>query len=129
MFQNLTEKLDTVFRNLRNRGKLTEADIDATLREVKLALLEADVNYKVAKTVISDISGRLLSLNGKMAGNFLQNVSEIADLNYLNANVEVKYSFKGWAGLFHHFIFSQGKKQSNESDIYRRHFQLSLKEE
>ena len=49
MFQNLADKLDAVFKKLKGRGKLSEADIDATLREVKLALLEADVNFKVVK--------------------------------------------------------------------------------
>jgi signal recognition particle subunit SRP54 len=49
MFQTLADKLDAVFKKLKSRGKLSEADIDATLREVKLALLEADVNFKVVK--------------------------------------------------------------------------------
>ncbi|HEB64301.1 MAG TPA: hypothetical protein ENJ02_02005, partial [Chloroflexi bacterium] len=43
MFENLTQRLDTVFTNLRRRGKLSERDVDAAMREVRLALLEADV--------------------------------------------------------------------------------------
>ncbi len=49
MFENLSNKLQDVFSSLSNRGKLSEADVDAALREVRLALLEADVNYKVVK--------------------------------------------------------------------------------
>ncbi|MCB0338022.1 MAG: signal recognition particle receptor subunit alpha, partial [Bdellovibrionales bacterium] len=49
MFQALQEKLEGTFRNLRGRGRLSEKDIDAALREVRLALLEADVNFKVVK--------------------------------------------------------------------------------
>ncbi len=60
MFQNLAEKLESVFKKLKARGKLSEADIDATLREIKLALLEADVNFKVVKNFISSIRERAL---------------------------------------------------------------------
>ena len=45
-FENLSEKLQNVFKNLRGKGRLTEADVDAALKEVKMALLEADVNFK-----------------------------------------------------------------------------------
>ena len=49
MFQSLSEKLENAFRKFRNKGKLTESDIKAGMREIKLALLEADVNFKVVK--------------------------------------------------------------------------------
>jgi signal recognition particle subunit SRP54 len=58
MFDRLTDKLNAVFKKLRGRGKLSEADVNAALREVRLALLEADVNYKVAKAFIERIRGR-----------------------------------------------------------------------
>ena len=60
MFQNLAEKLESAFKKLKARGKLSEADIDATLREIKLALLEADVNFKVVKNFISNIREKAL---------------------------------------------------------------------
>ena len=47
-FDSLTEKLQNVFKNLRSKGRLTEDDVKAALREVKMALLEADVNFKGA---------------------------------------------------------------------------------
>ncbi|MBC7225165.1 MAG: signal recognition particle protein, partial [Anaerolineae bacterium] len=60
MFENLTEKLQTVFEGLARRGKLTEADVDAALREVRLALLEADVNYKVVKEFLARVRERAI---------------------------------------------------------------------
>ncbi len=57
-FENLTEKLSAAFKNLRNKGKLTEADVKSAMREIKLALLEADVNFKVVKEFIKTVSAR-----------------------------------------------------------------------
>ena len=58
MFQSLSEKLENAFRKFKSKGKLTEADIKAGMREIKLALLEADVNFKVVKDFISNVSER-----------------------------------------------------------------------
>ena len=58
MFQSLSEKLENAFRKFRNKGKLTESDIKAGMREIKLALLEADVNFKVVKDFINSVSTR-----------------------------------------------------------------------
>lgn len=58
MFRSLGERLQETFRNLRGRGKLTEADVNSALREVRLALLEADVHFKVVKKFIDRIRER-----------------------------------------------------------------------
>jgi len=58
MFDSLTERLDAALKKLTGRGKLSEADVDAGLREVRLALLEADVNYKVARDFVARIRAR-----------------------------------------------------------------------
>lgn len=58
MFQNLTDRLTAIFNRLTNRGALTEADVDAALREVRLALLEADVNFKVVKDFLARVRER-----------------------------------------------------------------------
>ena len=58
MFQNLSEKLDNIFKKFRNKGTLTEADIKSGMREIKLALLEADVNFKVVRDFIKTASER-----------------------------------------------------------------------
>ena len=57
-FDSLSEKLQNVFKNLRNKGRLTEADVKVALKEVKMALLEADVNFKVVKSFISTVQER-----------------------------------------------------------------------
>ena len=57
-FEGLAEKLQSVFKRLRGKGKLTEADVEAALREVRLALLEADVNFKVVKDFIARVRER-----------------------------------------------------------------------
>jgi len=58
MFQSLTERLNSAFKKFRNKGKLTEADVKEGMREIKLALLEADVNFKVVKEFIKTVSER-----------------------------------------------------------------------
>ena len=60
MFDNLSDKLNTAFKKLKGHGKLTEKNIEDGLREVRMALLEADVHYKVVKTFIKDIRERAL---------------------------------------------------------------------
>ena len=52
-FDNLSEKLQNVFKNLRSKGRLTEDDVKAALKEVKMALLEADVNFRVVKQFVN----------------------------------------------------------------------------
>ncbi|MEN6438438.1 MAG: signal recognition particle protein [Syntrophobacter sp.] len=58
MFDNLSDKFQKIFKNLKGQGKLTEANIKEALREVRMALLEADVHYKVAKDFVASIASR-----------------------------------------------------------------------
>lgn len=70
-FDSLTEKLQNVFKNLRGKGKLTEDDVKEALREVKMALLEADVNFKVVKKFVKDVQERAVGqdvMNGLNPG-------------------------------------------------------------
>ncbi len=70
-FDSLTEKLQNVFKSLRSKGMLTEADVKAALREVKLALLEADVNFKVVKQFVKSVQERAVGqdvMNGLNPG-------------------------------------------------------------
>ena len=55
MFESLSNKLDTVFTNLRGQGKLTEKNMKDSLQEIRVALLDADVNYKVVKKFIAKV--------------------------------------------------------------------------
>ena len=70
-FESLTDKLQNVFKNLRSKGRLTEADVRAALKEVKMALLEADVNFKVVKQFIKAVEERAIGqdvMNGLNPG-------------------------------------------------------------
>ncbi|MCR5737813.1 MAG: signal recognition particle protein [Eubacterium sp.] len=57
-FENLSDKLQNIFKNLRSKGRLTEDDVKAAMKEVKIALLEADVNFKVVKNFIKTVTER-----------------------------------------------------------------------
>ena len=70
-FESLTEKLQNVFKNLRSKGRLTEADVKSALKEVKMALLEADVSFKVVKQFIKSVQERAIGqdvMNGLNPG-------------------------------------------------------------
>ena len=59
-FDSLSEKLQNVFKSLRSKGRLTEDDVKTAMKEVKLALLEADVNFRVVKQFIKDVQERAI---------------------------------------------------------------------
>lgn len=70
-FESLTEKLQNVFKKLRSKGRLTEADVKASLKEVKMALLEADVSFKVVKQFVNAVQGQAIGqdvMNGLNPG-------------------------------------------------------------
>ena len=70
-FDNLSDKLQNVFKNLRSKGRLTEEDVKAALKEVKMALLEADVNFKVVKNFVKTVQERAIGadvMNGLNPG-------------------------------------------------------------
>src|SRR5437764_1849708 len=58
MFDSLTDRLTGVFANLRSKGALTEKDVDAAMREIRMSLLEADVNFKVVKEFVGRVKER-----------------------------------------------------------------------
>ena len=78
-FESLSEKLNTIFRNLRGKGKLSEADVKTAMKEVRMALLEADVNFRVVKQFIASVQERAVGeevMNGLNPG---QQVVKIVD--------------------------------------------------
>ena len=62
MFENLTDRLSDVFQRLSRRGRLSESDVDAALREVRMALLEADVNFQVARNFVAQVRERAVGV-------------------------------------------------------------------
>jgi len=79
VFENLTERLNQVFKELSRRGKLTEADVDVAMREVRMALLEADVNYTVAREFIGRVRERAIGHEVSRALNPGQQVIKIVN--------------------------------------------------
>ncbi len=79
MFENLSDKLNAIFQNLRRRGKLSEADVEASMREVRLALLEADVNYGVVKSFTARVKERAIGAEVSKALNPAQQVIKIVN--------------------------------------------------
>ena len=79
MFENLTEKLNGIFDNLRRRGKLSEADVEAVMREIRLALLEADVNYGVVRSFTNRVRERSVGAEVSKALNPAQQVIKIVN--------------------------------------------------
>jgi signal recognition particle subunit SRP54 len=77
MFETLTQRLQDVFQNLGRRGKLRESDVDEALREIRLALLEADVNYVVVKDLLAAVRERSLGLEVSRSLNPSQQVIKI----------------------------------------------------
>lgn len=77
MFENLSERLNEVFQQLRRRGKLSEEDVDLAMREVRMALLEADVHYSVVKGFVSRVRERAVGYEVSKALNPAQQVIKI----------------------------------------------------
>jgi len=84
VFENLTERLNNVFTQLRRRGKLSAADVDIAMREVRLALLEADVNYGVVKDFIARVRERSVGAEVSKALNPAQMVIKIVHEELIN---------------------------------------------
>jgi signal recognition particle subunit SRP54 len=84
VFENLTERLNNVFTELRRRGKLSAADVDLAMREVRLALLEADVNYGVVKDFIARVRERSVGAEVAKALNPAQQVIKIVNEELIN---------------------------------------------
>ena len=78
-FESLTEKLNQVFRSLSGKGRLTEADVRSAMREVKMALLEADVNFKVVKNFVSSVQERAIGADVMSGLNPAQMVVKIVN--------------------------------------------------
>ena len=83
-FEGLSEKLNNVFKKLKSRGKLTEKDVKEAMREVKLALLEADVSYKVVKDFVAKVSERAV---GEEVLTSLTPAQQVIDKNFASKKI------------------------------------------
>ena len=95
MFDNLSSKITSVLNKLTSKGRITEQDIDSTLREVRLALLEADVNFKVARDLMNNI--REKSLNADLLNNITpgQQIIKITHEEFTNILGKTNHKISG----------------------------------
>src|ERR1043165_1874537 len=84
MFEALSDRFDGIFKRLRGRGRLREDDVDEVLREIRLALLEADVNFKVVRNMQARIKERAVGLELSQALNPAQQVIKIVHDELIN---------------------------------------------
>ncbi|MCB6992512.1 signal recognition particle protein [bacterium 210820-DFI.6.37] len=102
-FEGLSEKLQGVFKNLKGKGSLTEADINEAMREVKLALLEADVNFKVVKEFVQSVKEKALGEEVMKSLTPAQQVIKIVDRELTElmggAGSKLTYSPRGFTVL------------------------------
>ena len=97
MFENLSSRLQGIFSGLRSKGRLTEKDIDEAMREIRLALLEADVNFKVVKNFVAKTKERCLTSEVLDSLTPAQNVVKIVldELTELLGRTDSKIAFSG----------------------------------
>ena len=97
-FEGLSEKLNAVFKRLKGRGVLTEADVKEAMREVKMALLEADVSYKVVKDFIGKVTERAVGTDVLASLTPAQQVIKIVNEELIalmgNENARINYPSK-----------------------------------
>ena len=93
-FEGLSEKLNNVFKKLKSRGKLTEADVKEAMREVRLALLEADVSYKVVKDFVAKVTERAIGVSLTPAQQVIKIVNEELVALMGNDNARINISSK-----------------------------------
>ena len=112
-FENLSDKLQDTFKKLKGKGVLTEEDIDKAMREVKLALLEADVNFKVVKEFVADVKAKALGadvLNSLTPG---QQVIKIVNDELVSimggTNFKLTYSSSGFTTILLVGLLGTGK--------------------
>ena len=102
-FEGLSEKLQGVFKNLKGKGSLSEKDINDAMREVKLALLEADVNFKVVKEFVQSVKEKALGEEVMKSLTPAQQVIKIVDRELTElmggAGSKLTYSPRGFTVL------------------------------
>jgi signal recognition particle subunit SRP54 len=98
MFEALSDRFDGIFSRIKGKGKLREEDVDETLREIRLALLEADVNFQVVKNLVSRIRERIVGIEVSQALNPAQQVIKIVNEELVESlggeTIKISYASK-----------------------------------
>ena len=139
MFENLSNKLDRAFKVLKGQGSITEVNVASTIKEIRRALIEADVSYKVAKEITSNIKEKAMGQNvlisvspGQLLTKIVSNELAIlmggnsADINYTgNPNIILLSGLQGsgkttFSGKLAYYLTKKGKKTLLVAcDVYR----------
>lgn len=116
-FENLSNKLQDVFKQLRGKGKLSEADVKAAMREVKIALLEADVNFKIVKQFVSKVTERAIGSDVMESLTPGQQVIKIVneELIELMGNTQSKLTFSSKPPTVYMMVGLQGAGKTTSS--------------
>ncbi len=128
-FESLSEKLGGVFKRLKSRGHLSEADVKEAMREVRLALLEADVSYKVVKDFVAKVSERAVGEDVLTSLTPGQMVIKIVDeeLRELMGNKETKIKFPSSGPCIIMMCGLQGSGKTTHSAKLAKHFKAQGK--
>ena len=129
MFENLSNKLDRAFKVLKGQGSITEVNVASTIKEIRRALIEADVSYKVAKEITSNIKEKAMGQNVLISVSPGQLLTKIvsdelamlmggnsADINYTgNPNIILLSGLQGsgkttFSGKLAYYLTKKGKK-------------------
>ena len=112
-FDSLSEKLQNVFKNLRSKGRLTEADVKTALKEVKMALLEADVNFKVVKQFVKDVEERAVGqdvMNGLNPGQMVIKIVNEEMVRLMGSETDRDHTAARQGSYRHHDDRSSGSR-------------------
>src|SRR5688500_4409002 len=98
MFDNLSDRFEGIFKLMRGRGRMGEAELDEVLREIRVALLEADVNFKVVKNLVARIKEQCVGAELHASLSPAQQVIKIVHQELVNAqggqNLKITYASK-----------------------------------
>ena len=128
-FENISEKIQAIFKNLRGKGKLTEKDVQAAMREVRLALLEADVSYKVVKEFINKVTERAVGSEVLESLTPAQQVIKIVheELTQLMGGTQSKISLAAKPPTVVMMVGLQGSGKTTSSAKLARHMKSRAK--
>ena len=96
MFENLTDKLERSFKILKGEGRITEINVAETLKEIRRALIDADVNYKVAKSFTDEVKQKALGQNVLTAVKPGQMLTKIVPRRTRRPDGRYGYGYSGW---------------------------------
>src|SRR3978361_2327969 len=130
MFESLSDRFDGIFKKLRGKGRLSEADVDEVLREIRVALLEADVNLKVVREMVASIREKAIGADLSKALNPAQQVVKLVHEELVSAlgGETLKLSFASKPPTVVLMAGLQGSGKTTNSAKLARRFKAKRRE-